>query len=123
MKLHYYQSKNEDSRGLFLCLLTDRLKLYSELNYAKSVKDSIRGNHYHKNSNEMFFVIKGKIKLVIQKIECGKIINEEEYYFSEYDMFEVEPYENHTIYILEDSEWISLLTTKFNLEMPDFHKI
>ncbi len=73
--------------------------------------------------SKLFFIIKGKIRLVIQKLGKNGIITENEFVFGEYDMFEVEPYENHTIYVIEESEWISFLTTKFDKHNPDFYKL
>jgi len=123
MIIHKTDSSHEDARGLFLCVVNNALRKYADLNYTITRKDTWRGDHYHKSTNEYFFIISGKIKLVLQKVANGVICEEREYIFSQYDAFEIEPYENHIIHCLDDTVWISLLTESFDDNNPDFFKV
>ena len=65
---------------------------------------SIRGNHYHKESVQYTFVLKGKLKLLTQKpdeeVETNTIQTG--------DLVYTPPMEKHTLVALEDSEILVL---------------
>lgn len=87
--------KFDDDRGSLVQLVREG---YSQFNIIFSKKDVLRGNHYHKYNKEAFYVINGKLKLTVSKDDVV-----EEHIFSKGDMFEVEPYVNHSFFYLEDT--------------------
>lgn len=91
---------HEDERGGLIQLVREG---YSQVNYIYSKKDCIRGNHYHKINTEAFYIIKGKIRLILEKEKLR-----EEYEFNTGDMFQIFPEVRHTFEYIEDTELISL---------------
>ena len=87
-----------DDRGCLTQLVHEGFKQY---NVIFSKKDVLRGDHYHKENREAFFVITGGFKFVAKK---GGM--EEEYSFKKGDMFLVPPYVTHSFYYTEDS-WVA----------------
>lgn len=93
--------KNIDSRGYLYQLFSDTWKqvnlLYSKIN-------TFRGDHYHKENKEVFFLISGKckLKLINMITEEEKIIN-----IKEKDMFIINPYIKHSFYFTEDTIMIA----------------
>ncbi len=123
MKIHSPVSKNIDERGEFICFISERLREYRDLNYTVTSAGNTRGDHYHKDTNELFIMLSGEIELTIEKVENDEITGTEKYTFSAYDMFEIEPYENHTIIVTSDCTWISLLSKPFDDSNMDFYKV
>lgn len=87
-----------DERGCFSQLVHDGFKQY---NIFFSKKDVVRGNHYHKENKEAFFVITGSFVLTVAKND-----QKEKYTFKQGDMFLIPPYVMHSFYFIEDT-WIA----------------
>lgn len=71
---------------------------YSQFNIVFSKKGVFRGDHYHKENKEVFYVINGSFELAASK--DGVVEN---YTFKEGDMFLVPPYVMHSFNYKEDS--------------------
>ena len=85
----------DDERGS-LCQLVH--EGYSQFNIVFSKKGVFRGDHYHKENNEVFYVINGLFELIAS--QNGIVEN---YTFTEGDMFLVPPYVVHSFSYKEDS--------------------
>ncbi len=85
----------EDERGRLTQLVREG---FSQFNIVCSKKGVLRGEHYHKENREAFYVISGSFRLVVK--ERGV---KEEYVFRAGDMFLVPPNVVHSFYYLEDS--------------------
>ena len=90
----------EDERGRLTQLVRSG---YSQINVVSSAGGVFRGDHYHKENHEAFYVIKGSFRIVLSKDD-----EKEEYVFKAGDMFEVLPYVVHSFYYLEDSLLVAL---------------
>lgn len=90
--------KFSDERG---CLTQLVHQGYNQFNIIFSKKDVVRGNHYHKENREVFFVITGSFKVIAEK--DGQ---KEEYTFKASDMFLIPPYVMHSFYYIEDT-WLA----------------
>ncbi|MBS4759498.1 MAG: cupin domain-containing protein [Clostridium sp.] len=90
---------------------------WQEINYITSKKGCIRGGHYHKKTTELFYILKGSIKAVFEKEE-----QKQECKFSCGDIFLIEPETFHTFEMLEDSEWINMLSIRMDNNSPDIYK-
>ena len=99
----------EDERGTLTQLVREG---FSQFNIIFSKAGVLRGNHYHKENREAFFVISGSFELTAEK--DGQI---EKHKFSQGDMFLVMPYVNHSFYYCEDT----LLASMYDIgvERPD----
>ena len=101
--------KYSDDRGSIEGLIN--VGNWNEINYIRSQANSIRGNHYHKKYLELFIIIKGKIEVEFQKVNSEKLTGDiEKEIFLEGSVFMVNPMVNHTFHVIEDSEWINVLS-------------
>ena len=87
-----------DERGCLTQLVHQGFK---QFNIIFSKKDVLRGNHYHKENREAFFVISGSCNLTAMK--DGLI---EEYVFKSGDMFLIPQYVIHSFFYTDDT-WLS----------------
>ncbi len=78
-------------------------KGWSQVNYITANVGTVRGNHYHKENDEAFFIISGKIKLTLETLD--KSI-QEIYELGANDFFKVN---NGIIHILEFLEPTALI--------------
>lgn len=79
---------------------------FSQVNAVFTKAGKIRGNfHYHENTKELFFIIKGKIRFTAEL--NGK---REKYIFSDGDMFLVNENVRHDFLYLEDTYLVGLYT-------------
>lgn len=106
-----------DSRGALEEIT--KTGLWQQLNHVKTNQGAIRGNHYHKYTSELHYVLNGELKLHIRDLKTNE---EADYLFGEGDCFVVEPYEFHTLEHLTDVDYIVLFSEKFNQENPDLHR-
>jgi len=92
---------------------------WNEVNYIESKKGSIRGNHYHKETVECFFIIDGKIRVtLIDLITNSKKV----FTVGPRSIFIVKPNTLHTFEVLEDSKWINMLSKPIKSE-KDFYRL
>ena len=98
MKKNKLQISYEDERGRIIDILEN--EVIEHVTFISSKKGSIRGNHYHKESVQYNYILKGRLKLItkmqgenmqIHLIESG-------------DLLMNLPMERHALIALEDSE-------------------
>jgi len=106
-----------DERGGFWGITQEA---WAEANFVETAAQQVRGNHYHKQTRELFFIICGKIKIVVDNLHSGEHM---EFYATKGDVFIIEPYELHTFYTQEDSQWINMLSKRLDAKAPDFHRV
>lgn len=92
--------KFENEGGALIQLVHDGWK---QVNVLCSKKDSNRGGHYHKICREAFYVVSGKLELLLEK--DGETEKTE---FKTGDMFLIHPFEKHVFTFLEDTIMVSL---------------
>lgn len=85
----------QDERGSLTQLVHDGFK---QFNIIFSQKGVLRGDHYHKENREAFFVISGSFELTVKNR-----YKQETYMFKAGDMFLVPPYVLHSFSYLEDT--------------------
>lgn len=100
MKLINKKCVFEDERGKITDLLEKEVIEYVTL--ISSKKGAVRGNHYHKESVQYTFIIKGTIKILTQ-FHDGKI---ETAILKSGEMVFTPPMEKHTLIALEDSDFL-----------------
>jgi dTDP-4-dehydrorhamnose 3,5-epimerase-like enzyme len=110
-----------DDRGSFLGLLN--FGEWREINIVTSAENTVRGNHYHKSTRELFIVLEGKIEVRAQRVIDGVLSGSiEKKIFSKNDVFFIEPMINHTFDILEPAKWINVLSYPIEKDRPDIHR-
>lgn len=107
-------SRREDARGKLIGLMNEGV--WEEFNYLETKAGHVRGNHYHRETREAFFIIEGEIEVVTKlpdQQEISIILNAG-------DMIEIEPGENHTFHCRTFTRWINILSKRFDQNHPDF---
>ena len=113
---------HKDDRGSILGI-SNKFNI-EEINLIESKSGSVRGNHYHKKSFELFFIIEGEIEVIVQKISNGGLVGKQERFIvKENDIFIIKPYIVHSFNILKDSKWINALSLKHNQSDQDMYNI
>jgi len=87
---------------------------------SKSKPNVIRGNHYHKNKSEWFYIIQGTAKIVVIDIESNK--REERIVKAEDNIIvQMEPHKAHAIQNIGTGEMIllALINEVLDHENPD----
>ena len=117
---NYFQHK--DDRGSITGLVD--FGQWEELNIIESEAGIKRGNHYHKNTEELFVILDGKIKISLQSVNDNKLEGEIiEYEVKQGDVFIIEVNTNHVFEILEKSRWINMLSIKTDMNSPDIIRV
>ncbi len=106
-----------DERGGFLGITQDS---WAEINFIETGAKQVRGNHYHKETRELFFIVSGEIEIVIDDLISGKHL---EMSVSKGDIFIIEPYELHTFRTKTEAQWINMLSQPMDPQNPDFHQV
>jgi dTDP-4-dehydrorhamnose 3,5-epimerase-like enzyme len=108
---------NQDDRGSFNGIVNKYT--WGEINHITTKKDVVRGDHYHRYTKELFYILSGKIR-----VEIEHLVTEEAHDFvAEAGMaFIVDPYEVHKFTTLEDSVWLNMLSHRMDDGNPDFFK-
>ncbi len=88
----------QDDRGLLTQLVHEG---FSQYNIIFSKKGVLRGDHYHKENREAFYIITGELELRVKKGDVSK-----SYIFRPGDMFLIPPYVVHSFYYAEDT-WLA----------------
>lgn len=113
---------HEDNRGTINGLI--QTGLWGEINIITSKSNTIRGNHYHKNTTELFIILDGEIEVTLQKVKNNQLIETQETVkVSTGDVFMIQSMINHTFKVLQDSQWINVLSKPMSGNNLDFFRI
>jgi dTDP-4-dehydrorhamnose 3,5-epimerase-like enzyme len=97
---------------------------WKELNLISSDAGVIRGNHYHKNTQELFIILEGEIEVQTQKVRHGHLDETiSEYHVKAGDVFWIDPMPTHVFTPRKFSKWINALSEPVDKEHPDFYRI
>ena len=119
IKQYFYHS---DDRGSIKGVVN--FGRWEEFNVIESESKAIRGGHYHKNTEELFIILNGMIKVTLQNVLNGKLNGEiEEYVVKEGDVFLINKNTNHIFEILEYLRWINVLSMKIDGCNPDIVRV
>jgi len=111
-----------DDRGSIEGLIHDGI--WRELNLITSDVDIIRGDHYHKKTQELFIILEGEIEVRTQKVIDGKLQGTvSKNTVKNGDVFYVEPMTNHIFIPKTFSKWINALSEPMDQLTPDMHRV
>jgi quercetin dioxygenase-like cupin family protein len=88
----------KDSRGEIIDLIENRN--INAVTFISFTKGAVRANHYHKKTTQWNYLLKGKVKLVVQ-VGDGRI---EERTLVPGDLVSTDPMEKHALEGIEDAE-------------------
>ena len=100
MKVVRVQCTCRDERGEITDIITKENIEYVTL--ITSAKGTTRGNHYHKKTVQMVYILKGRMKLLTQMPENPVVAT----ILATGDLAVTEPMERHAMLALEDSEFM-----------------
>ena len=105
---------HQDDRGSFNGIVNKYG--WGEVNLIKTKADVVRGGHYHRLTKELFFIIEGKIEVVVRHI-----VTKENWTFTAVpnSAFIIDPYEVHTFTTMEYSSSLNMLSHKLDEDNPD----
>lgn len=108
----------QDNRGKLIEIFKGD---FAQCNVLEMKKGSVWGGHYHKKTEELFFVHKGKL-LVNQKSIGKRSKRSYTKTYKEGDVFAIKLYTLHTATALEKTICVVLYSVPFNRKKPDvFH--
>lgn len=100
---------HEDKRGTLIQLVGGG---YNQINVIHSEQGTERGNHYHRQNREAFYIIRGKLRISAWMVdrESTEILtgSKETAECGSGDMFEIGPWVLHTFHYLEETVLVSL---------------
>ncbi len=109
----------EDARGKMIGLVNEGN--WKELNFFSTKPNQRRGNHYHKKTDELFIILKGRIKVELNSVsDSGILIGDtKSIIVTKGDVFIIPKMVFHSFDIIEESNWINGLSLKMNNKAPD----
>lgn len=111
-----------DDRGSIRGLINRGI--WKELNLITSEAGVVRGNHYHKRTQELFIILEGVIEVHTQKVNHENLAGEISVYSVRAgDVFWIDPLTNHTFIPKTYSKWINALSEPIDRDNPDFYRI
>lgn len=108
MRVLVEESTHEDERRRITQLLTASIK---QVNVYEAKKGAVLGNHYHKETDEYFYIVRGTVSYNGSRI------------FETGDIFVVYPQEVHTLECITDTKLMTFLSKPYSKEEPDLWKI
>ena len=100
MKVTRPQCSSKDKRGEIIDILTKEHIEYVTL--ITSARGTTRGNHYHKETIQMVYILHGKMKLLTQMPSCPVVVT----ILEKGDLAVTDPMERHAMMALEDSAFM-----------------
>lgn len=111
MKILVSESRHSNSQRDLYQLLTADIK---QINRYEVNRGAVIGDHYHKETKEYFFIIKGTFMVRI---------GDNSFAANPGFLFLVEPGEKHTLEALTNkSSFMTFLSEPYNNDKPDLHK-
>ena len=107
----------KDARGALTGIINEGV--WKEVNYLETEKGQMRGNHYHKSTSELFYIIDGKIEVTIKNIKTKRT---KKITVEGGTILLIEPFELHTFKSKTKCKWINILSKKMDDKKPDIHK-
>ena len=108
IKTRDIEFRNKDERGELIQLIS---KGFNQINVLKSIKGVKRGEHYHKENEEAFYVLSGTV--IVEAKKDGVKDRRE---FREGDFFVIPKFVMHSFYYPEDNICIQLYDKGIILE-------
>ena len=103
--------RHEDERGCLTQLVHEG---YEQVNVLCSKKGAVRGNHYHKNTLEAFYILFGSVNLTYRDVEQKD--GDYKKMFSAGDFFSITPYTVHKMEFPEDCIMVQLYSRTVEIE-------
>jgi len=106
-----------DERGKIESIVVGRK--WMEVNRVESKAGVERGKHYHKETDEFFYMIEGVAEFTVTDSngETNKVLLNKD------QGLIIERKEIHSVKIIEDTVWLQMLTKQYDNSKPDMHSV
>ena len=115
LKLLQPEFEHADSRRTLRQILTANI---AQVNTYQVTKGAILGNHFHKETREFFYIMKGTFLVILRKLtgeSTSQVVNKGTF-------FVVEPNNVHLVEALTNGEIMTMLTRAYTPESTDTYK-
>ena len=113
MRLHKPLAEFVDDRGRLVTLFNDAR--WVEANYLESRADVVRGNHYHRHTHEMVFMLEGEVEIHVVNVQTGQ---EKRTRLKPGELICIEPYEAHAFRSKTFGRWLNFLSVAYDAANP-----
>lgn len=97
---------------------------WREMNLIYSAAGTVRGQHYHKLTDELFLILDGEIEVSVQDVEGSTLVGEPTVStMASGDAFMIRSMQYHIFTLKRDSRWINALSRAIDSNHPDIHRI
>lgn len=118
MEVRQLEYVYKDDRGELAQIISDGT--WRQLNILKRRAGSLGGGHYHQNTSEFFYILKGNLEVKVCQTGGNSSNNSvktiQSRTFSEGDCFTILPYEQHYMNFLTDTILVVLYTHPIKLQ-------
>ena len=104
MEILSHEFQHTDERRRLTQILTEDIK---QVNVYEAKKDAHLGNHFHKDTIEYFYILKGTVTY-----NDNEVINPG-------TLFKVSPFEKHTLRCMTNVKMMTFLTKAYTDKEPD----
>ncbi|MCX6706177.1 MAG: WxcM-like domain-containing protein [Candidatus Woesebacteria bacterium] len=108
----------EDDRGTFAEFING--DLWKNFSYGKMRSGAVMGNHYHKKTTVLFYLISGSVQVDIFNVKENTL---ERINLKENEGVTLEPYFSHAIRFLQNGTFVMAKSLKYNNKKPDTFKL
>ena len=114
MEVYDVEQVVSDQRGSIIQVVSQGE--WKQLNVLKRKAGSLGGGHYHRQTHEFFYLIKGKMEVKTMSVKNSSV---QSYTFQEGACFSVPPYEQHYMAFKDESILVTLYSEPFDINNPD----
>jgi dTDP-4-dehydrorhamnose 3,5-epimerase-like enzyme len=107
-----------DDKGVFKELINDPSRAWTVANWGIKKKGAVMGNHYHKETEIFFFMVKGEAKVSVVDVNTK---SREDTILKEGTGIFFKPYQSQVLTFLSESEFF-MLKTKYDSNSPDTYE-
>jgi quercetin dioxygenase-like cupin family protein len=107
MRLLEPEFTHSDNRRTITQLFSSKIE---QVNIYNAKKDSVLGNHFHKETTEYFYILKGVLMVNDERI------------LSKYSLFCFDPGERHTLLCITDVTFMTFLSKAYDQSKPDIYR-
>ncbi len=111
--------RRSDGRGSILGVTNTGT--WKEVNFVTTHAGTVRGNHYHRDSHELVFIVEGEVEVVLQDVNNED--DRETVILKGGEGIEIQTFVLHTMRYLAPTVQISLLDRAFDPSNPDLHTL
>ena len=108
----------EDTRGIFIEAFNKGN--WKQIVYGNMKKAAVMGNHYHKLTDVLFFVVKGRVKINLLNIKTAE---EATVSLSKHQGIILKRDTSHVVKFLEDSIFVMCKSRRYNMSYPDTYHL